>query len=324
METNHNHSAGKLITDRVPVVGESATIGDVEKLLLNKAAEFVSINYIYVVNGQKELLGVVSIKEVFRSPKTALVKKYLLAKIISVRSHTDQERVAYLAIKHNLKAVPVVDKNNQFLGVVPSDTILKVLDSEAVENLLRFGGVMHTASMDDVLHLSLFKSLKHRLPWLVLGLLGGVFASGVISNFSEVLERHLILAAFIPLIVYMASAVGMQMQAFIIRDLAMEAELKFFKYFARQFLVVLLISAILSVLFYIGGFLFFDNAKISFVVALALFLATVSSMFTGLVVPFLFSKLKMDPANASGPIATIIQDILSIVVYLGVGTALLL
>ena len=321
--SRRDKTAGTLITQNVPVVEESATIGDVETLLINKTAIFDTIHYVYVVNNKKELLGVLSIKEIFRSNKKIPVTQFLSKKIVSAHEHTHKETIVFLALKHNLKAVPVVNKQNQFLGIIPSDTILHLLDTKAVENLLHFGGVSPHNTVDDIFHLSIGKSLYHRLPWLLLGLLGGILASGIVGQFEEILSRHLILAAFIPLIVYMADAVGTQMEAFIIRDLASNPRLTFFRYFFRQSSIVFLTAFLLSVLLFLGELLFRVNFAVSLTVSLALFFAIISSLITGLAVPFLFSRCKLDPANASGPVATIIQDLTSVFIYFSLASLLL-
>ncbi len=244
-------------------------------------------------------------------------------RVIKTHEGTHQEQVALLALRHNLKAIPVVDKESRFLGVVTSDVIMRILDSEAVENILRFGGVYHTAALDNVLSDSLSTSIKHRLPWLVLGLFGGLLAAGIIGQFEAILSRHLILAAFIPLIVYMADAVGTQMEAFIIRDIAINPRLNFLRYVVRHTTVVALIGVLLSVLLFAGSLIFYGNVRVSLVVSLALLFAIISSVFTGLIVPYVFEKLRLDPANASGPVATIIQDVVSVLVYFSVATWIL-
>jgi len=146
-------SAGRLITNKVPVASIAATVADVEKLLLKDTKNFDTINYVYVTDKDNKLVGVFSIKELFRSPKNTLVKELLPPKIIKARPHTHQERVAYLALKNSLKAIPIIDKDDKFLGVVPSDEILSILDSEAVENLLRFGGIMHYGVYDNIFNI---------------------------------------------------------------------------------------------------------------------------------------------------------------------------
>lgn len=318
-------TAGRLMTNKVPSVPETANINDIEKVLLKDTKEFNTVNYIYVVSKTNKLKGAVSIKEVLAHPGAITLVKDIMTKgdkLISVRAYTDQEKVALIAIKNSIKSVPVVDKDDKFLGIVTSDSILEIVDNEHVEDILRLGGVYHKGPFDSVLSISILKSLKHRLPWLALGLVGGLLIAGIVKHFDKVMEQNLILAAFIPLVLYMASAISTQTQAFIIRDLASSnassSKFPFYKYLIKQFQTVSLIGLIMSFLLYFLTFLFYGVVGTSLVLAIALFFATLSSVFTGLVVPYIFYKAKFDPADASGPIGNIIQDILSIVVYFGV------
>lgn len=322
-KNSQNKTVQRILTSKVPMIFEEQTIGDIEKLLLNKTSEFETISYIYAIDQDKKLKGVLSIKEVFRSPKDEIVKNLLHKTLVSVSVHTHQERAAYLALKHKIKSIPVVDKNGVFLGAIPADAILETLHHETTEDIMRLGGVRHTSPVDDIFKLSILKSLEHRLPWLVFGLFGGILASGIVNSFEKILSTNLILATFIPLIVYMGDAVGTQMEAFIIRDLAINPKLKFLKYFFHQLLIIILTGMIISLLAYGGTVVVYGDKRLGFIVSLALFCAMISSIFSGLIIPFIFSKLKLDPANASGPIATIIQDIISITVYFGIAHVLL-
>ena len=331
MNHNHNHhdypadTAGHLLITEVPTIGPKNTIAEVEKLLMEKMDNFKTINYIYVVNeSEQKLLGVFSIKEIFRHSKNKPVSKIMNKKIIFAHPYTDQEHVAQLAVQNNIKAIPIIDKNKKFLGIVPSDTILYIIQKEASEDLFHLAGLKHHDNgIDDVLKLSIFKSLKHRAPWLFVGLLGGIFAAKIVWLFENTLEQNLILAAFIPLIVYMSDAVGTQMEAFIIRDLAINQKLNFLKYFFRQFYIIIILGLLSGLLLFIISLLLYRNPTIGAVLAIALFSAIISSVLTGLIIPYFFSKLKLDPANASGPIATIIQDLLSIIIYFSIATILL-
>lgn len=308
-------TAGHVMTNRAPVIKDTAIMADVENLLLQKAHNFETINYIYVVDSNNILEGVLSLKEVFRLPKEAAVKDVMTMPVTSVRVHTDQERIAHLALRTNLKMIPVIDKNHCFLGVVAPHTIMRIISAEATEDILRFGGITSPEQLDDVLHLSLWDSLKHRLPWLILGLFGGMMTAGIVNGFENVLSQNLILVAFIPLIVYLADAVGTQMEAFIIRDLAVNPSLPFLKYLLRHFSISSLIGLIIGILLFGWSLIWYDNLRVSIALSLALFFAILASVFTGLCLPYFFGKLRLDPANASGPIATIIQDILSVTVY---------
>lgn len=316
-------SAGRLMISNVPTVHEDMNVAQIEKLLIEKAKDFETINYIYILDGAGKLTGVISIKEVFHSPKTAIAKSLSPKKLITAHAHTDQERAAHLALKNNLKEIPVVTKDNTFLGVVPNDTVLEILYQEGIENMLRLSGVTQMPPYDNIFKLPLIVSLKHRVPWLIVGLLGGILAAGIVSQFEATLSKNLILAAFIPLVVYMADAVGTQMEAFIIRDLAVDPALSFAKYLGRQASIVLIMGIGISGLLYAASLMLYRNPEVSFVLGMALFFAILTSLVTGLIIPFIFSKIRLDPANASGPIATIIQDVTSVLVYFLVAALIL-
>ncbi len=316
-------SAARLAVTNVPTVDKNTSVAEIEKVLIKEAVNFDAINYIYILDKAKKLKGVVSVKEIFRSSKTKIAKDLSSKKLIIVHGDTDQEQVVHLALKNNLKAIPVVSKDSLFLGVVPGDVILRTLHHETTEDILRLGGITHTTHYDNIFSLPLITSLKHRVPWLIVGLVGGIFAAGIVSQFEEVLSRNLILAAFLPLIVYMAEAVGTQMEAFILRDFAVNPKLRFVKYFAKQSVIVFIIGFGISGLLYVVSLMLYNLPLISFVLSTALFFAILTSLFTGLIIPFIFSRLRFDPANASGPVATIIQDVLSISVYFFIASLIL-
>ncbi len=317
-------SAGRVMTCQVPVALPSASIADLERLLLRHARDFESIHNVYLVDQVGRLAGVVSIKEVFQQDRRVTAAEVMVTRLVTVRPHTDQERVVHLALAHDLKAVPVVDKNGVFLGAVLSRALLHTLYHEASEDLLRLAGIRRLASMfDNVQQLPVLTSLGHRAPWLLLGLGGGMLAAGIIGQFEATLQKNLILAAFIPLMVYMADAVGTQMEAFIIRDLAVNPALDFPRYFVRQFFIVSLIGLLTSGLLWGISLLWYHDPKMSWVLALSLFIAISSSVVTGLLIPYLCGRLRLDPANASGPLATIVQDVLTVTIFFLVAAWLL-
>ena len=178
-------------------------------------------------------------------------------------------------------------------------------------------------NIDNIFHLSLKVAIRHRLPWLGLGLFGGILASGIVGNFEEIISKNLVLAAFIPLIVYMSDAVGTQMESFAIRDFALHKNLNFFKYFLRQFSVISVIGVVLSMLLFLFVIAFHTDLKLAFVISVSMFFSIISSVITGLLFPRYFNRHRLDPANASGPIATITQDILSIIIYFTIASVLL-
>ncbi len=312
------------MTKDVPIFNKKNTIGFIEENLFKDIKKIESINYIYIVGKSNVLEGVLSIKELFRQDKSKKVSAVMIKDLVVSHPSSSQEKTAHLVLNHNIKSIPIVNKKNKFLGVVLSDDILRVIHNELQDDISHFAGIEHTdANIDNISSMSLLKSLKHRLPWLIIGIFGGILAAQIIGLFEHTLAENIILASFIPLVVYLASAVGTQAGFFIVRDLAIKKKIDFLAYTWRQFRVILAMSFLLSILIFVFSYLFYDKLAISLVLALALFLTVISSIITGIFIPYAFSKLRFDPANASGPIATILQDVISVSLYLLVAQALL-
>lgn len=313
------------MTEAVPTAREDQTLRSVHDDLLKNSAAHDTVNYVYVLDSKRKLVGVLSVRELFSHPLSRTIGDVCKrTSLVTVHPETHQEHAAFLALKNNIKAVPVVDHAHHFLGEITSDTILRVLHKEMHEDVLKRAGIRHPAAVHaSVLDLSLFMSIRHRIPWLMLGLFGGLIAAKIVDLFEVTLQKNLILAAFIPLIVYMSDAVGTQMEAYIIRDLALDTSLPFRRYFFKHLSVVVVTGAILSVVLFLAAGIFISTWHMALVLSLSLFGAVFSSVLTGLIIPYVFSRMKLDPADASGPVATIIQDMMSIVIYFGIATILL-
>jgi magnesium transporter len=313
-----------LVTNVPWVTNPSQTVADTEKYLLTHAKKLETIDYLYITDSDNKLLGVISVKDIFRKPKSTKLEAIMTKDIVHVRPHTKLERAAYLAVSHNIKALPVVDHEEKLLGVVTNDTILDTLYREMQADIFSLAGVHHPKHTmyhgDSVMKLPILTSVWHRIPWLIVGLLGGLAISKVIHLFEDSVSASILVASFIPLVVYMANAIGIQMEAFIVRDYAINPHIKFIPYFLRHTSIVLILSVVLSYLFFwITAFIYKDYL-LSTVVSSALFVTIISSVLTGLVIPYLFEKMKMDPASAGGPVGTIIQDAISVVIYLTIAS----
>lgn len=324
LEINPNtfpkESAGRRMTNKIPVVEPEETISGIEKILTEQVNEFETINYIYVVDKDGRLANVVSIKEIFRSPKEKKLVDFPQKEVIKIRARADQEKAALLALRHNIKAVPVVDKEDKLLGIVPSDEILNILHNENIEDFLRFAGIhKFDKTPYETLKAPPKIQIRLRLPWLIIGLFGGLIAAGIVSFFEEALRTELVLAMFIPLIVYMNGALGTQTQTIFVRSLVLDHRLLLKKYFWREMRIGLVIAFVCS-LFLTLLSLFYGKLFISLVLGMALFIGLLSAVFTAFFITLLLLKLKKDPAFGSGPLATIIQDILSLIIYFGVAT----
>ncbi len=316
-------SAGRILTDKVPTILRDATIGEVEALLLKEVKNFDNINYVYILDSRNQLAGVISIKEVFRLPKSAKVSSVMIANPVSVRPSTDQERVVMLSIKHNIKSVPVVDKNGVFLGAVPSDIILSVLHKEGVEDLLRSAGILKNYSVSGFLSTKTFEHFRKRLPWLLVGLLGGLLAASVISFFEETLSQIILLAAFIPAVVYMADAVGAQTQTIFVRTLSLPEKLRLKEYLKKELAISFPLSVFLGLIAFTLIFWWWGEFQVALIIGLSFILTIFIAALLGIFLPWLFFKFKLDPAIASGPFSTVIRDILSIIIFFVVAVLVL-
>jgi magnesium transporter len=277
------------------------------------------------VDEKKKLLGTISIKALYRRhPKTKLHEVIEGQDLVYITPATDQEEAANLCLRRGLKGIPVVDEQKKLLGAVVHDAITNILYKEIREDMLRLAGIEQSHSeMDNILEIPFTRALRHRAPWLFLGLLGGLIVAKIIGTFEALLAQNLLLAAFIPLVVYLADAVKNQLEVFAIRDFAIFRKLNFMQYFFKQLAVVVSLSVILGLSLMVFSFLLYGEKTISWVLGVAVSSAILSALVTGLCVPYLFRKIKLDPANASGPIGTILQDTLSVSIYFMVATRVL-
>jgi magnesium transporter len=317
LDKNHylHESAGRIMATGLPMVSPHKNIGDVWDLLFNESKNFETINYIYVVDNQKKLLGVFSIKDIFTNSKETLIQKIMIREVFKVRVHTDQKHVAKLALQHNLKAIPVVDKNDILLGVIPSDVILKVLNFEHSEDVLYGEGVNKINSASSIIHAGLRPLVFARLPWLLFGLLGGLVAAQVVGGFEKLLAAQISLVLFIPVIVYMSDAVGSQSQVIFIRSLALDHNFSTRKYFFREVKVGSIIAVIIGLLLSSIVWLWKGDLGLTITLGLSIAISIIVSVVVAILIPLILIKLKRDTAAGSAPFATILRDLLSIIVY---------
>ncbi|MEM5766537.1 MAG: CBS domain-containing protein [Candidatus Aenigmatarchaeota archaeon] len=165
-------TAGKYMIKEVPVVKVDQTVNSIKKMILRKIKHFATIDYIYVVNEEKVLKGVISLKELLEVKKNKLIEDVMKGNVIYVYPFTNQERVVYLALSHGIKMVPIVDREKHFLGVVPYDTVLKIFNQEVRKDVFSFGGIFHRVGQEfNTIKDPPKKMVKRRMPWLLIGIL---------------------------------------------------------------------------------------------------------------------------------------------------------
>lgn len=270
---------------------------------------------VYVVESSGVLAGVLRVSALLALRDTEAIAPHLEPAPISVREETDQEHVALVAVRNSLSAVPVCAADRRFVGVVPAATLLRVLHDEHVEDFDRFSGVLRQAehvvrALDDPPS----RRVVERLPWLLVGLVGSALATLVVAHFEAALERRLAVAFFIPGIVYLADAIGTQTEAIAVRGLShhhLEIARVFLGELRTGFLLGLALAAPVLPLI---GWIFHDFA-LAAAVALAILVAGTIATVVGFMFPLLLARRDKDPALGSGPLATVVQDVLSLVAY---------
>ncbi|MBI4021181.1 MAG: magnesium transporter [Candidatus Aenigmarchaeota archaeon] len=324
MKSYPPHTAGAKAIFDIPTARKGETIGAVTRRLQEHIRSFSFIDYVYVLDANGALLGILSIRDLFSHAGTTRVDAVMQRNVVTVSPDTHQENVADLAVKHGIKAVPVVYRK-KLIGVVPITTILHVLNRALREDILQMAGI-HRAHLkyENTLAVPLSKGVLHRLPWLLVGLVGIMLAALFIRGYEAILQEHLILAFFIPAIVYISDALGTQHQTLFVRDLAIMGKgLHIRQYFAK----LLAVGAVIGII--VGGVVFitisavFGEPRAAFSIAAAMAITLLCTSFTALATTIAFDRLKADPALGSGPLATIISDVTSVVVYFVVATLLL-
>lgn len=311
--SNRTDTCAQLATMAVPTATADQTAAMVLADLATFSSELVSIDYIYVLAG-KELVGVISLHNLMSQPPEILVSHIMETKLAYVHSTTDQEVAAHLALAENIKAVPVLDERHLFHGVVTADSILQILQNEHTEDILTYAGVRFDAN-ERLSQFTLWNHLSSRVPWLIIGLGGGLLAAWVVEHFSYAIETELALAAFIPAIVYIADSVGSQTQMVYVRSLTTRMRTTLAQTLLRELTIATFVGILLSAL--IGGiaWAWLGNEPIALILSTSVFFTVYFSVIVAIVLPWAFDRTGKDPALATGPLATVIRDVSSLAIY---------
>ena len=288
--------------------------------LRRQAEDVENVYTIYVVDDMNRLVGLLSLKRLlFAGIQTYIRDLYSKKNIISVKTSDSSEHVAKIMDKYDLVSVPVVDLQNKLVGRITIDDIVDIIKEEADKDFQMASGISDKIeSNSSVWHIS-----RARLPWLLIGMLGGIFAANVISKFTGEISDIPTLALFIPLITAMGGNVGVQSSAIVVQALA-KGNIKFeniSRKIAKETLVGLLNGAFLASIIY-GIATFYGNSTLGFVVSISLFVVIVFAGIFGTLIPLILNKYKIDPALATGPFVTTLNDVLGLFIYFSVGALL--
>jgi magnesium transporter len=314
------HAVSNYVTPAVPTATATNTVAEVIASL--PGHRFESVDSVYVVDDGL-LVGAVPLAEILAAQRDARIGALMRHRPPSVASDLDREDAASLAIKENLTVVPVVDDGGRFLGAFPARAIMGVLREEHLEDLHHMAGIWHhTEEARRALEAPPFRRARYRLPWLVVGLIGSLLATTLVAQFQRVLEAQIAVAFFIPAIVYLADAVGTQSEAVAIRGLSL-TDAGIGRLLLGEITAGVLTGLILALLAGAFTVLAFDEPSLALAVATSLVAACTIATTLGLCLPWAFARAGWDPAHASGPVGTILQDVLSLAIYFGAATMLL-
>lgn len=285
--------------------------------LRRQAEEVEKIFTIYVVDKHNKLVGFLSLKRLlFASPTTKITDLYQSKNVISVKTSDDNEEVARIMEKYDLVSVPVVDLQNKLVGRITIDDVVDVIMDEADKDFQLASGISENIESSD----SVWRISRARIPWLLIGLLGGVFGAQVISMFEGGISEVPQLAFFIPLITAMGGNVGVQSSAIVVQSLARGTDQfgSIMKKIMKESLVGVVNGFLLSIIIY-GITFVFDSATLGLVVSVSLFTVVIFAAIFGTLIPLMLDKYKIDPALATGPFITTLNDVLGLFIYLMIG-----
>lgn len=285
---------------------------------MRKQAEEVETVYtIYVVDNDDKLMGLLSLKSLlFAQPKTQISELYN-QDIKFVEAHTPKEDVAGMMEKYDLVVMPVVDKDGHLLGRITIDDVVDVIMEEADKDYQMMSGISQNIEATDRWQVI----SRARLPWLIVGMFGGIAASILIGVYEPDIMLHPEMAFFIPLIAAMGGNVGVQSSALVVQGLANNSLTKdgIFPKLMKELGIGLLNGVICAVLIFVYNYFFSDSFALCFTVSIALFAVICFAAVFGTFVPLILDKYKVDPALATGPFITTMNDIVGLVIYFLIG-----
>jgi magnesium transporter len=310
-------TAGALMGKEMIWVNQEWTVMQAVKEMRRQAENMENVYTVYVVDNNKKLLGRLPVKKLLTTPVRTKLKDIYREDLRYVKTYTAQEEVAKIMEKYDLVVLPVVDELGRLVGRITIDDIVDVIKEEADRDYQLASGISSDVDLSD----SVWNLTKARLPWLIIGLLGGIVNASIIGGYETAIATIPALAFFMPLITATAGNVGVQSSAIIVQGLAnntVDLSGIFPKLF-KEFLVALVNGIVISLLALVLSYLLFGDFKLGATVCFSLLSVIILAALLGTLVPLLLDKYKIDPALATGPFITTSNDILGLSVYFIIG-----
>ena len=315
-------TAGGIMALEFVSVNANSTIQEAIENIREKREEVENLYYVWVVDDYGKLVGVVSLKDLVIEPQDKKINDIMNPDVISVDVDADQEEVARIAKQYDLTHIPVVTTQHKLIGRITNDDIIDVIEEEANEDISLMAGVLDQEIAEE----SALKISRARLPWLLLGLFGGLISAMVINHFHGSLEKMLALSFFIPVIMAMGGSTGTQAATVVIRGLA-TGDISIVhtgKRLLTELWVALINGILCGIVLGIVVAFWLSDPQLGLGVGVSLITVIIFSGSFGAFVPFLLRKFNIDPALAAGPFITTSNDILGLLIYLGIITRFLM
>ncbi len=314
-----DESAGGIMTTEYLAFYSDQTAAKVLEKLRKISPEAEMIYYIYVISRSKQLLGVLSVRQLLAAQPEEKLKNLMTENVIKVDINLDQEEVAHLFAKYDLLAVPVVNKRDQLMGIITVDDAIDVIEDEATEDIYKM------AATADIHAGGLLGAVKKRIPWLLILLVGDLLSGSVIKGFEASLHAIVALAFFIPVLMDMGGNVGTQSLTVVVRGLA-TGQLDFSNFWThlwREIKVGFVMAFILGGILSVAAYLWQSNPSLGFIVGISMFITLLTAIIAGTSIPFLIDLIGADPAVAAGPFITTLIDISGLFIYFTLATLLM-
>lgn len=311
-------TAGRLMTNRFVWIRDYYTVREAVDKLKTFVEYAETINYLYVVDQNRKLVGVVSYRDLLITEPNDSIRDIMYERVISVSVDTDQEEVAGLIGRYDFLAIPVVDEEKTLVGIVTVDDIIDVVIQEANEDIEKLSASGKSIDFDT----KAFVAAYRRLPWLILLLFIGLVSGKIISGYEDTLQKVVALTFFMPMIAGMTGNTGTQSLAVVVRGLVSNDIDKnvITKLVFRELMVGVIIGVTCGILISIIAFVWQGSAILGVVVGSSLLLTLIIGTLAGTIIPIILYRLKIDPAVASGPLITTLNDIFSLITYFGIAT----
>lgn len=314
-------SAGGVMATEFVAVHKDRTVQEaIEEI--RRAAEWVGEIYnVYVVDSLGTLVGVLPLRKLILSDPNTPVSEIMNRDVISARTDVDQEEVANLARKYDLVAVPVVDENGRLVGRITVDDIVDIIEEEASEDISKMAGT----SDEEITEESVVRVASLRFPWILTSLFGGLTSATILGFFRDTLGTLLPLVYFIPIICAMGGNIGLQSSAIVIRGLAV-GDINIYRIgrrILRESRVGILMGLACGLTVGVVAYFWQGKPLLGLIISLSMLCAITVAATMGATVPIIFRKFNIDPAIAAGPFVTLSNDIVGLIIYLGLASLLL-